>query len=59
MVREELLKIVYWNPETAKPGMPKPLDRDRIEAAKNLVMMTSRSFRPRSPTACTRSGSTP
>ena len=39
MVREELLKIVYWHPETAKLGMPKPLARDRIEAAKNLVMM--------------------
>ena len=34
MVREELRKIVYWNPETAKPSMPKALARDRIEAAK-------------------------
>ena len=34
MVREELLKILYWTPENAKPGVPKPLARDRIEAAK-------------------------
>jgi hypothetical protein len=39
MMREELLKIVYWNPETAPVGIPKPLARDRIEAAKNVVMM--------------------
>ena len=39
MMREELLKIVYWNPETASVGVPKPLARDRIEAAKNVVMM--------------------
>jgi hypothetical protein len=39
MMREELLKIVYWDPETAKVGMPKPLAKDRIEAAKNVVMM--------------------
>jgi hypothetical protein len=39
MMREELLKIVYWNPETAPVGVPKPLARDRIEAAKNVVMM--------------------
>jgi hypothetical protein len=40
MMREELLKIVYWNPETDDiAGMPKPLAKDRIEAAKNVVMM--------------------
>jgi hypothetical protein len=39
MMREELLKIVYWNPDTATIGVPKPLARDRIEAAKNVVMM--------------------
>jgi hypothetical protein len=39
MMREELLKIVYWSPETAPDGVPKPLARDRIEAAKNVVMM--------------------
>jgi hypothetical protein len=39
MMREELLKIVYWTPDTALPGMPNPLAKDRIEAAKNVVMM--------------------
>jgi len=39
MMREELLKIVYWTPENATPGVPKPLAKDRIEAAKNIVMM--------------------
>jgi hypothetical protein len=39
MVREELLKILYWTPDNATPGVPKPLARDRIEAAKNVVMM--------------------
>jgi hypothetical protein len=39
MMREELLKIVYWTPDDGLPGMPKPLARDRIEAAKNVVMM--------------------
>src|ERR1700735_4716089 len=39
LMREELLKIVYWNPETAPQGVPKPLARDRIEAAKNVVMI--------------------
>jgi hypothetical protein len=39
MIREELLKILYWTPENATPGVPKPLARDRIEAAKNVVMM--------------------
>jgi hypothetical protein len=39
MMREELLKIVYWNPETAPQGVPKPLARDRVEAAKSVVML--------------------
>jgi hypothetical protein len=39
MMREELLKIVYWTPDNAVPGVPKPLAKDRIEAAKNVVMM--------------------
>ena len=36
MMREELLKIVYW-----KDGdpIPKPLARDKVEAAKNVVML--------------------
>jgi len=39
MVREEILKILYWTPVNGTPGVPKPLARDRIEAAKNVVMM--------------------
>ena len=39
MVREELLKILYWMLENAAPSVPKPLARDRIEAAKNVVMI--------------------
>lgn len=38
-MREELLKIVYWNPETETQGVPKPLARDRVEAAKSVVML--------------------
>jgi hypothetical protein len=36
MMRTELLKIVYW--KLGDDG-PKPLARDKIEAAKNVVMM--------------------
>ena len=39
MMRAELLKIVYWSAETAPEGERKPAARDRIEAAKNVVMM--------------------
>ena len=39
VMREALLKIVYWSPETAIEGVPKPLARDRVEAAKSVVMM--------------------
>jgi hypothetical protein len=39
LMREELLKILYWNPETAQPGLPKPLARDRVEATKSVVML--------------------
>src|ERR1700722_9631701 len=39
MMCEELLKFAYWNPETATPGVPKPLAKNRIEAAKSIVMM--------------------
>ena len=55
LMREELLKIVYWNPETAVPGLPKPLAKDRIEAARNVVMMGLALSAQRSPMACTRS----
>jgi hypothetical protein len=36
LMREELLKIVNWDPFN---GKPKPLARDVVEAAKNVVMM--------------------
>jgi hypothetical protein len=39
LMREELLKIVYWTPENAPEGSSKPRAQDRIEAAKNVVMM--------------------
>lgn len=39
VMREELLKIVYWTPADHKEGMPKPLARDRVEAAKSVVAM--------------------
>src|SRR5581483_7909623 len=31
MMREELLKIVYWSPENALAGERKPPARDRVE----------------------------
>jgi hypothetical protein len=39
VMREALIKIVYWTPENHQDGMPKPLARDRVEAAKSVVMM--------------------
>jgi len=39
VMREELLKIVYWTPENATPDSPKALVRDRVEAAKSVVML--------------------
>jgi hypothetical protein len=39
MIREELLKIVYWTPATAVEGVPKPLAKDRVEAAKAVVQL--------------------
>jgi hypothetical protein len=38
MMREELLKIVYWTPEN-RSDIGKPLARDRVEAAKNVVVL--------------------
>jgi hypothetical protein len=46
VMREELLKIVYWNPESATPGLPKPLARDRVEAAKSVVMLDLAVLKP-------------
>jgi hypothetical protein len=39
MMREELMKIVYWKLEDNEVGLPKPLARDRVEAAKAVVML--------------------
>lgn len=39
LMREELLKIVYWTPEDVQPGVPKPLAKDRVEAAKAVVQL--------------------
>src|SRR3984893_224199 len=39
MMREALLQIVYWTPENGTPGVPKPLAKDRVEAAKSVVML--------------------
>jgi hypothetical protein len=39
IMREELLKIVHWTPDDHREGMPKPLARDRVEAAKSVVAM--------------------
>jgi hypothetical protein len=36
MMRQALLKVVYW---TEEDGPPRPLMRDKVEAAKNVVMM--------------------
>jgi hypothetical protein len=38
MMREQLLKIVYWKPED-DGGISKPAAKDRVEAAKSVVMM--------------------
>lgn len=39
LMREELLKIVYWTPQSVEPGVPKPLAKDRVEAAKAVVQL--------------------
>lgn len=39
MVRERLLKIIYWEPAAENPGERRPANKDVIEAAKNIVMM--------------------
>ncbi len=54
LMREELLKIVHW-----KDGdpIPKPLARDKVEAAKNVVMLDLACSTPKRPPACTRSRS--
>jgi len=39
VMREALLKIVYWTPADHQEGMPRPLAKDRVEAAKSVVML--------------------
>ena len=39
LVRERLLKIVYWTPETGQRGIKLPFHYEIIEAAKTLVML--------------------
>lgn len=39
VIREELFRIIYWTPENGKSGVPKPLAKDRVEAAKSIVML--------------------
>jgi hypothetical protein len=39
IVREELMKIMLWTPDNAVPGVPKPLAKDRVEAAKSIVIL--------------------
>lgn len=40
MMRERMLKIIYWKPEDLlTDGVRPPLNKDVIEAAKNVVMM--------------------
>ena len=38
VVRERLMKIIYWNADD-NPGARPPANKDVIEAAKNIVMM--------------------
>jgi hypothetical protein len=39
MMRERLLKIVYWSPATAAPGIKPPFHAEIIDAAKTIVML--------------------
>jgi len=39
LIRERLLKIVYWSPTTAAPGIKPPFHNEIIDAAKTIVML--------------------
>jgi len=39
MMRDRMLKIIYWQPEDMLEGVRPPANKDVIEAAKNIVMM--------------------
>jgi hypothetical protein len=39
LIRERLLKIVYWTPESAAKGIKPPFHAEIIDAAKTIVML--------------------
>lgn len=39
LVREELMKIIYWKPKNDKFGVAEPLANERVEAEKSIVML--------------------
>src|SRR5208282_1524990 len=39
LIRERLLKIVYWSPQTAAPGIKPPFHAEIIDAAKTIVVL--------------------
>jgi hypothetical protein len=39
MMRDELMKVVYWDAATAPEGQRGPRMQDRVEAAKSVVML--------------------
>jgi hypothetical protein len=39
MMRDRMMKIIYWKPDELRPGERPPMNKDVIEAAKNVVMM--------------------
>jgi hypothetical protein len=39
LIRERLLKIVYWSPLTAAPGIKPPFHSEIIDAAKTIVIL--------------------
>lgn len=39
LIRERLLKIVYWTPETGQRGVKPPFHAEIIDAAKTIVML--------------------
>jgi hypothetical protein len=39
MMRERLFKVIYWKPDDMPEGVRPPLNKDVIQAAKNVVMM--------------------
>jgi hypothetical protein len=54
MMREELLKIVYWKPKNAQSGIPRSTAKDRRKPRRALSCSTWPSSTLRSPMGCTR-----